>query len=335
MQHLTQSPKRHLQVAILVELLVSCLLAMPVLASTAITDITINRAVVSNLAAFPETPVEALAFSPDSLTLACGLGNGEIYLFDVQRGSVACQMMLHEAPITALSYSPDGQWLASSDINGRVIVWDAQTGGTVTSWDLGLAVHDVAFSPQGTWLACVGAMRSVLMWEAGTWERLPSINGHTGSVYSFAISPEEDLLVTGAGDADPTIRVWSLPEGIQLRTDLYEGRVHDIEYSSKDRHTAITGTQMTISLWEVDRAEYLHLIFGFRGTPQDAAYSSRGNALVAVDDAGALRFLRVPSWYERRKISFEEALLAVDYSYNRLYIACGDAAGSIFLLTVP
>ncbi|MFC2099294.1 WD40 repeat domain-containing protein [Candidatus Bipolaricaulota bacterium] len=335
MHHTTQSPGKYLQAATAIALLTGCLLAIPVVASTAITDITINRAVVSQLAAFPETSVETLAFSPDSLTLACGLGDGRLLLMDVQSGSTILASELHEAAITALSYSPDGQWLASSDINGRVIVWDAKTGETVTSWDLGLAVHDVAFSPQGTWLACVGAMRSVLMWEAGTWERLPSINGHTGSVYSFAISPEEDLLVTGAGDADPTIRVWSLPDGVQLRTDLYEGRVHDIEYSSKDKHTAITGTQMTISLWEVDRAEYLHLIFGFRGTPQDAAYSSRGNALVAVDDAGALRFLRVPSWYERRKISFDEALSAVDYSYDRLYIACGDAAGTVFLLTVP
>jgi WD40 repeat protein len=306
-----------------------------VLAGTAITDITVNRAVVSELAAFPETSVEALAFSPDSLTLACGLGDGQLQLFDVQSRSVTNQWALHEAAITALSYSPDGHWLASSDVSGRLIVRDAATGEVAISWDLGSAVHDVTFSPRGTWLACVGDMRSVLMWEAETWTRLPSINGHTGPVYSLAFSPEEDLLVTGAGDADPTIRVWSLPDGTQLRTDLYDGRVQDIEYSSKDRHTAITGTQMTISLWEVDRAEYLHLIFGFRGTPQDAAYSSRGNALVAVDEAGDLRFLRVPSWYERRKIRFEEALSAVDYSYDRLYIACGDAVGSVFLLTIP
>ncbi|MBU0596280.1 hypothetical protein KJ567_06325, partial [Candidatus Bipolaricaulota bacterium] len=200
MRHSVRSTRPYLSRVVGLALVGFGLHALSVLASTAITDITVNRAVASELAAFPETSVEALAFSPDSLTLACGLSDGQLQFYDVQSRSVTNQLTLHESAITALSYSPDGQWLASSDVSGRLIVWDTATGGVVMSWDLGSAVHDVAFSPQGTWLACVGDMRSVLMWEAGTWERLPAINGHTGPVYSFAISPEEDLLVTGAGD---------------------------------------------------------------------------------------------------------------------------------------
>jgi len=90
---------------------------------------------------------------------------------------------------------------------------------------------------------------------------MPSISGHSGSVYSLDVSVEEDLLVTGAGDSDPSVRVWSLPDGTFLREDLHEGRVHDIAFSpssSAARYpiTCIAGTQLTAWLWEVERGDY-------------------------------------------------------------------------------
>jgi len=311
-------------------------LSTSALATTAITDITIGRAVVEELSSFPGTSIEALAFAPDSRTLVCGLGDGRLILLDVQSRSAVRSSDLHEAAITALTFSPGGEWLASSDLSGRLIVWDVASGDVVISWDLGIAVHDVAFSPLGTWLLCSGEMRAILMWEAGTWKRLDPIVGHAGTVYAFAISPQEDLLVTGAGDDDPSIRVWSLPDGAALpRDDLYEGRVHDIEYSPKDPHTCIAGTQRTVWLWEVDRGDVWHLMGYYRGAVYDLAYSSRGNAIVTACEDGTIQFLRVPSWYVRRKIEFDEPMTAVDYSYDRLYIACGDAAGTLYMLTVP
>jgi WD40 repeat protein len=164
---------------------------------------------------------------------------------------------------------------------------------------------------------------------------MPSIVGHTGPIYAFAISPEEDLIVTGAGNGDPTIRLWTFPTGEPLGSDLYEGRVHDIEYSPSHRQVAISGTQPTVWLWEVDRLSFLHLIFGARVPTTDLAYSSRGNGLVMVTESGVLQYQRVPSVFEQRTIRFEQPLTAVAFSGNRLYIACGDSAGRIYLVSVP
>ena len=310
-------------------------LGLSALAATAITDMTINRAVVEELSSSPRTSIEALAIAPDSRTLACGLSDGRLILLDVQSRSTVRSLALHEAPITARSFSPEGTWFASSDLKGRLVVWDVAAGDVETSWDLGRAVHDVDFSPLGTWLLCSGAIRSILRWETKTWRSLDPLVGHSGRVYSFAVSPQEDPLVTGAGDDDPSIRVWSLPEGSALpRDDLYEGRIHDIEYSPKDPHTCIAGTQR-VWLWEVDRGDYWHLTGYYLGDVYDLAYSSRGNAIVTACEDGSIQFLRVPSWYVRRKTGSDQPMTAVDYSENRLTIVCGDAAGTLFVLTTP
>lgn len=302
---------------------------------TAIGDVTIRRAQVTEFASLVGTSIEALCFSADSAVLACGTSTGRIVLFDVRQAAVLREIRSEGAAVTSLSFSPDGRFLVSSDASGAVDVCDPSTGDLVWSFvDTG-AVHEAGFSPSGSLLVAAGDSRRVQIWDVETWERQPSIEGHTGPIYAFAISPEEDLIVTGAGDDDPTIRLWTFPAGEPLGSDLYEGRVHDIEYSPSDPQVAVSGTQPTVWLWEVDRVEFLHLIFGARVPVSDVAYSSRGNGLVTVAENGAFRYQRVPSVYEQRMIQFDEPLSAVGFSADRLYIACGDRAGTIFLLSVP
>ncbi len=57
--------------------------------------------------------------------------------------------------------------------------------------------------------------------------------------------------------------------------------------------------------------------------------------MVAVSEDGILFYTTMPSWTEERRLSFDEALLAVAYATSRRYIAFSDAAGTVYLLTVP
>ena len=65
------------------------------------------------------------------------------------------------------------------------------------------------------------------------------------------------------------------------------------------------------------------------------AYASVGNALVAVSEDGSLFYTTMPAWTEKRRLFFEDALWAVVFSDSRLYVAFADAAGRLYLLTVP
>jgi len=289
----TSTPSRSLRCPITFHLVALLLVASAAVAAagTAITEITVGRAVASQFVTFAGATANVLTFSPDSRLLACGLSDGRVMLYDVQSGSQVVSLLSHEAPVSALSFLPTGGLIASSDLAGRLVVWELASGTAVKQWELGAAIHDASFSPQGSFLLCVGGMRDVVWWETDSWTRMPPIAGHSSTVYSLAVSVEEDLLVTGAGDGDPSVRVWSLPDGGFLREDLYEGRVHDIEFSPSERAarypiTCIAGTQLTVWFWEVERGDYWHLMGYFRTPVRDIAYSSRGNAVIAASEGG-------------------------------------------------
>ena len=336
MKHRHSTRRFRCRLALPIAAILCAALAAPVHASgDAITDLNIQRVQVAEWTRIPGASIAALCYAPDSSMLACGTSTGQVILFSMTDSGARHDLRAEGAAITSLDFSPDGKQLVASDESGRVMVWDCASEEEVRVFVDEEPVREAEFSPTGDYLVFVGDAGLVRIRETSTWEALPPITGHTGPIYAFAISPEEDLLVTGAGDSDPSVRLWTFPAGEFLGSDLYEGRVSDIEYSPRDRHAAISGSQLTVWLWEVDRLEFLHLIFGVGGSVPDIAYSSRGTALVTVSTGGTLCYHRVPDVTPKRTIRFEWPLSAVDFSPDRTSIVCGDTAGTIHLLTLP
>lgn len=300
-------------------------------------DMGIRNAIVHDFAAFAGVVVTSLVFTPDSQSLACGLDDGRVLILSVADGSVVRELTTHDKAVTSVNVSPDGRLLASSGEAGWVHITDLEDEANPLSFFHHGIVYEAEFSPQGTYLASVGEERRIRLWNVSTWDELASIDGHTGTIYALAISPAEDLIVTGSGHTDPSIRLWDLATGEQLHNDFYEGTVNDIEYSprSRDRHVTVASSQRLLTIWDVDAGDMLHIVGPFGGGMNDTAYSSVGNTLVAVGEDGTLFFTTMPWWTEKRRIVFDEPLVAVAFSPSRQYIACSDASGNVYLLYIP
>jgi|GEM_PF-1528126 WD40 repeat protein len=300
-------------------------------------DMSIRHVVVHDFATFAGAVVTSLMFTPDSQSLACGFDDGSVLLLNIGDGAIIRELPSHDQAVTSVNISPNSQWLASSGKDGRVHVTDLLDDANSLSLSHQGIVYEVEFSPQGTYLASAGEEKRIRLWNVSTWEELDSIEGHTGTIYALGISPAEDLIVTGSGDTDPSIRLWNLQTGELLHNDLYEGTVTDIEYSPRrsDHHATVASSQRLLTLWDVDEGSMLHIIGPFGGATNDIAYSSVGNTLVAVCEDGTLFFTTMSWWTEKRRIQFEEPLVAVAFSPSRQYIACSDVLGHIYLLYIP
>ena len=68
----------------------------------------------------------------------------------------------------------------------------------------------MAFSPSGAYLASGSGDMTIGLWNTLDWERIGSISGHSGYVYSVAFSPNGRVLASGAGDR--TVSVWNLDQ---------------------------------------------------------------------------------------------------------------------------
>ncbi len=157
--------------------------------------------------------VNALAFSPDSSTLASASDDASVILWDAASGAQLARLAGHSAPVRVVAFSADGALLASADTDGAVIIWDAQTRAPLHTLET-VHTNAVAFSPDGALLATGGGAATtspdyaVRLWDVATGDELAQLAGHSAPVGALAFNAAGTVLVSASEDL--SLRFWGL-----------------------------------------------------------------------------------------------------------------------------
>ena len=171
----------------------------------------------------PGSPVDAIAFSPDSGRIAVAVAGASLRVWSTDAGdelihwsnSGATPYEPHRGQVTDLAFSPDGRRLASAGNDRTVRLWSVENGTQLASHDRFLnSVEAVAWSPDGSRYAAASWDGTAIVWD-GAARQLHRFEGHlAGRVLSLSFAPGVPRLVTSGTDG--TVRVWYTGNGHQL-----------------------------------------------------------------------------------------------------------------------
>lgn len=149
--------------------------------------------------------INSLAFSPDGDTLAVGLQNEKVILYDTDTKVLLAELNPQFGSVWDVAFSPDGKLVAAGGgkcqpcVEG-VQIWDVATKNTLLLLnDFEAALLAIAFSPDGKILATgegsgYGGFGSTKLWEVASGKLLAEFGlkappNHRHTVWDVAFNP--------------------------------------------------------------------------------------------------------------------------------------------------
>ena len=275
--------------------------------------------------------VRCVALSGDGELVASCSVDGTIKLWTAPEGLLLATLQGHTSGIRGVALSKDGQVVASASFDGTVKLWEAtpvlmasaqashalqasESPGRLLATLQGhiATVPGVALSRDGL-LAVSGSQDGAIrLWAtrpAVTEGRvslpagrsagllLATLQGHTGTVWSVALSGDGLLLASGSYDG--TVKLWDtkgvLGSGRLLATLQEQAtpiNVNGVALSGDGRLVAGGSEDGTLTLWETASGRHLATLRGHTGAVWSVALSWDGRLLASGSWDGTVKLWR-------------------------------------------
>jgi len=186
-----------------------------------------------------DSPVRAVAFSPDNAWLASGSDLGKVIVSATDPADPATFELKHGDEIVGLAFSADGKRLAVAAQKIGVRIWDVATRQSVfLTPNPATPVTAFAVSNDGLRFA-IGLENGAAQIFDFAGAQLGTFR-HAGRIEALQFS--RDGLRLASASADKTARTWDAKNGQPLGPAIkHRGTVHSVDFST-DGHYVLTGS---------------------------------------------------------------------------------------------
>lgn len=193
---------------------------------------------------------ESSAFSEDGTTLAVGMSNGEIVLWNPAERKVSSRFPSGTGHVRRVVLSPKGDFAAGFGDDFKIRVWTTGDGQTKRTFSPATTnLRDLVFDPTGKLLACglwipQDGMGTAHVWDVENGNEVLDLPKFT-ACSSVAFSPDGKLFAAGMEGWDESghVACWEVEGGRELWQQRLPGEisVRDLSFSPDGGTLAISG----------------------------------------------------------------------------------------------
>ena len=228
-----------------------------------------------------------LAFSSKSVAL--GLGDGSVQVFDAATGEETALMSRHNGACQALCFIDGGKKVVSVGGGQSVKLWDVDAKKELaTLHDRSYAEDSatpvaLAANADGSLAAVANEERAIVIHDGRSGDVKATLRGHDDLVNCLAFSPDGKTLASGSSDR--TIKLWDATTWEERATlKGHANWVYALAFSHDGATLASGGYDKMIRLWDVASGKEKNSIEAHRGavralafTPDDREIASGGS----------------------------------------------------------
>jgi eukaryotic-like serine/threonine-protein kinase len=271
-------------------------------------------------------PVAAVAYAPDSRTLATASDDTTVKLWDVDTGQERLTLRGATGPVRCLAFSPDGQTLATGSNGHPIRLWDVATGQARTDLEGPVSqVPTLAFAPDGKTVAAISNWM-IKLWDVATGQEQAVLPGNAPMTNALAYSPDGKLLASGGNDR--LVKLWD----VETRQEIARLKGHgtyvvSVAFSPNGETLASGGADGTVKLWDVATRKERTALASHTGGVNSLTFSPDGQTLVSGGWDGTVEVRRLGTDQVRR-LGHAGPVQCVAFAPDGRTLASGGADGT-------
>ncbi len=238
-----------------------------------------------------DTPILAMAVSPDETYLALGDSRGVLRVFELQNLEFLAEKQLYNKPIERVAFNPENPaQILSCSYEGKAILWEFRTDWELLVRRSERSLYAIGFAQNGDMLIG-GSDRTLTLHDHYTGDVIRKHQLHRNTIRAISVAPHRKYFASG--DLFGVVLLHDLPSfSIRSRIEDIQEPIRSLAFSPDGRFLAIATRMGNVYLWSVENQKVVRTL-RHHGSLWDVAFSPDGKVLAIAENDGDIKLWRI------------------------------------------